>query len=78
MDRNLATSVFTEDRNAVDALAARLPTHIVKWNVGTHAINFFIEHQSMFLMREVMTQTVVEYLNTRKAAQEHVAEAQRR
>jgi|GEM_PF-4268680 len=67
IERNLVTSVYTSDERKVDAIAARVPSHIIKWNISSNAINFFIEHQSVFLIREVMQSTVVETLHAQKA-----------
>ncbi|HSU72379.1 MAG TPA: aldehyde dehydrogenase family protein [Candidatus Binatia bacterium] len=66
LEWNLVTSVYTEDERNVDLIASKLPAHVIKWNINSNAINLFIEHQSLFLVRRVMQATVVEYFHARK------------
>ncbi len=60
MKKNLATSIFTQDRRKFEDLAKHLPSHIVKLNKGTEKMNLMLQHQSLYLLQEFLDSKILE------------------
>ena len=60
MKKNLATSIFTQNRKKFESLAKYLPSHIVKLNKGTEKMNLMLQHQSLYLLQEFLDSKILE------------------
>jgi acyl-CoA reductase-like NAD-dependent aldehyde dehydrogenase len=54
MDKNLAISIFSDDYSILSKIAGRVRTHMLKFNKSTSNINFLLEHQGIYVVKELM------------------------
>ncbi len=60
MNKNLVTSVFTQDHVLFDELSKSIPSHTIKLNKGTHKMNLLLEHQSRYILKDFLEQKMIE------------------
>ncbi len=60
LEKNLVTSIYTKSFEKFEKLASALPSHTFKFNRSSEKINFFLEHQGIFLIRELVDQRILE------------------
>ena len=65
VEQGLTISVYTVDDRTVQHVAMHASTHLVKWNLPTNAINLFLEHQGLFILRELLEPRLVEHAQLR-------------
>jgi len=53
MEKNLVTSVFTEDEKSFYSVLPLLRSHTVKLNKPTHDFNILLPHQGVYIVREL-------------------------
>ena len=60
LKKNLVTAIFTNDPHLVDHIVERFPSHTFRHNRGSHRMNFLLEHQSIYLIKEFLDKRIVE------------------
>ncbi|MFT4309869.1 MAG: aldehyde dehydrogenase family protein [Candidatus Woesearchaeota archaeon] len=60
MTKNLVTSVFTDNDDSLKFVVRNFPSHMFKHNRGSHKMNFLLEHQGLYLIREMLERKIVE------------------
>ena len=60
-EKNLVTSVFCDSKEEFRAILSLLRTYTAKWNVPTHLMDMNRPHQGVFLLRELIEPTHIQY-----------------
>lgn len=60
MDRNLVTSVFTKDKKHFEEISTKMNSYTFKLNKGSQKMNFLLEHQGMYLIKELLDRRILE------------------
>ncbi len=66
MEKNLVSAVYTNNAALFDEISSTLPSFTFKMNKGSHRMDFLIEHQGMYLIREMLDKRMLEIGDIKK------------
>src|SRR3989344_6862183 len=60
IEKNLVSSVFTKDKNLFEQISNNIPSFTFKLNKGSEKMNFLLEHQGTYIIKELLDKKILE------------------
>ena len=60
LDKNLVSSIFTKDAAIFENISSNINSFIFKLNKGSQKMNFLLEHQGTYLIKELLDKRILE------------------